>query len=72
MTGEPILSEYKTQGDVEHKFQFLKSPQFVNAIYVDSTRHVEALGYLMLNFTLMMNIAEHIVRREMKKNLQPF
>jgi len=67
ITGEAILREYKTQGGVERKFQFLKSPQFVNALYVDSPRRVEALGYLMLILMLVLSIAEHVVRREMKK-----
>lgn len=67
LSGEAILREYKTQGGVERKFQFLKSPQFVNALYVDSPRRVEALGYLMLILMLVLSIAEHVVRREMKK-----
>ncbi len=47
-------------------FHFLKSPQFVNALYVDSPKRVETLGYLMLILMQVLSIAEHIVHREMK------
>ena len=36
MSGEKILREYKTQDCVEKKFKQLKSPQFVNSIYLES------------------------------------
>ena len=67
LSEDAILREYKTQGGVERKFQFLKSPQFVNALYLDSPRRVESLGYLMLILMLVLSIGEHVVRREMKK-----
>lgn len=66
MSAEEILREYKTQSAVERKFQFLKSPQFVNALYVDSPRRVEAIGYLMLILMLILSVAEYVVRRELK------
>lgn len=67
-SGYDILREYKTQGAVERKFQFLKSPQFVNSLYVDSPRRVESLGYLMLILMLILSVAEYVVRREMSKD----
>ncbi|MDO9592055.1 MAG: IS1634 family transposase [Erysipelotrichaceae bacterium] len=67
MSGVDILREYKTQSAVERKFQFLKSPQFVNALYVDSPRRAESLGYLMLILILLLSVGEHVVRREMEK-----
>lgn len=66
MSAEAILREYKTQSAVERKFQFLKSPQFVNAFYVDSPKRVEAIGYLMLILMLILSVAEYVVRRELK------
>jgi transposase len=36
LTGEEILTEYKTQSSVEKKFQHLKSPHFVNSLYLDT------------------------------------
>lgn len=65
LTAEEILKEYKTQSAVERKFQFLKSLQFVNSLYVESPKRVEALGYLMLILLLILSIAEHVVRREL-------
>ncbi|WP_283410466.1 hypothetical protein [Anoxynatronum buryatiense] len=46
--------EYKTQSQTEKKFQQLKSPQFVNAIYLDSPPRIEAFAYLvrMVNLTI--------------------
>ena len=68
MSAEAILREYKTQSAVERKFQFMKSPQFVNSLYVDSPRRVEAIGYLMIILMVLLSIAEHVVRRELAKD----
>ena len=43
MCGQKMLQEYKTQDCVEKKFQQLKSPQFVNTIYLESPQRIEAL-----------------------------
>jgi hypothetical protein len=48
---------------VEKKFQQLKSPQFVNSIYLESQEHIEAFSYLMLICMLMLSVAEYVVRR---------
>lgn len=68
LSAEAILREYKTQSAVERKFQFLKSPQFVNSLYVDSPKRVEAIGYMMLILMLILSIAEHVVRRGLKQD----
>jgi transposase len=34
--------EYKTQSSVERKFQFMKSPQFINSFYLNSLSRIEA------------------------------
>lgn len=39
LSGEAMLREYKTQDTVEKKFQQLKSPQFVNSIYLESPQN---------------------------------
>lgn len=62
-SAEEILREYKTQSSVEKKFQQLKSPQFVNSLYVESPERVEALGYLMLITLMSLSVAEFVVRR---------
>lgn len=66
LTAEQILREYKTQSSVEKKFQQLKSPQFVNSLYVETPERVEAIGYLMLISLMVLSVAEHVVRRGLK------
>ncbi len=68
LSASQILSEYKSQSAVERKFQFLKSPQFVNAMYLDSPKRIESLGYLMLILMLLLSVAEFVVRRELKRD----
>ncbi|TCP96625.1 hypothetical protein, partial [Serpentinicella alkaliphila] len=68
MSAVDILLEYKTQSAVERKFQFLKSPQFVNSFFVDSPRRVEALGYLLLILMLLLSVAEYVVRRGLEND----
>jgi transposase len=68
ISGEGILREYKTQDCVEKKFQQLKSPQFVNSIYLESPERIEAFSYLMLMCMLILSVAEHVVRRGLSKD----
>lgn len=68
ISGTGLLTEYKTQDSVEKKFKQLKSPQFVNSIYLDSPQRVEAFAYLMLISMLMLSVAEYVVRKGMKEN----
>jgi len=68
MTAEEILREYKTQSAVERKFQFMKSPQFINSLYLDSPKRIESLGYLLMLLMLLLSVSEFVVRREMKKD----
>ena len=63
---EDILKEYKTQIGVEKKFQQLKSPHFVNSLYLDSPERIEALTYLILISMMILSVAEHVVRRGIK------
>jgi transposase len=67
MMGEEILTEYKTQGTVEKKFQQLKSPQFVSSLYLTEPKRIEALSYMMLMTLMILSVMEHVVRREMQK-----
>lgn len=63
-----MLREYKTQDSVEKKFQQLKSPQFVDAIYLESPKRIEAFSYLMLLCILILSLAEYVVRRGLKED----
>lgn len=67
LTAEQILTEYKTQSSVEKKFQQLKSPHFVNALYLDKPERVESLVYLILIAMMVLSVVERVVRREMKE-----
>lgn len=63
LNGEELLKEYKTQDSVEKKFKQLKSPHFVNSIYLETPQRIEAFSYLMLISMLMLSVAEYVVRR---------
>lgn len=71
ITAEDLLREYKTQSSVEKKFQQIKSPHFVNALYLDTPKRIEALTYLILISMMILSVAEYVVRKEMKdKNIK--
>jgi hypothetical protein len=65
LNGARMLAEYRTQSSVEKKFQQLKSPHFVNALYLDKPSRIEALVYLILIAMMILSVAERVVRREM-------
>jgi transposase len=44
----------------------MKSPQFINSLYLDSPRRIEALGYLLMILMLLLSVAEFVVRRELE------
>jgi len=67
MSGEEILREYKTQDSVEKNFQLLKSPQFVNSLYLESIKRIEAFMYLMMITVMIKSVVQYVVRRELKK-----
>jgi transposase len=68
ISGEDLLQEYKTQSSVEKKFQQLKSPHFVNSLYLDSVRRIEALTYLILITMMVLSVVENIVRKGLKED----
>lgn len=63
LKADDLLKEYKTQIRVEKKFQQLKSPHFVNSLYLDTPDRIEALTYLIL---ILLSVAVYVVRRQMK------
>ena len=65
LKSEDLLREYKTQVGVDKKFQQLKSPHFVNSLYLDTPQRIEALTYLILISMMILSVAEYVVRREM-------
>jgi len=68
ISGEKLLREYKTQSQVEKRFRNLKSPQYMNSLFLKTPQRVEALVYLLLMVLMIMTIAEKVVRRGLKKD----
>jgi len=66
LSAEAMLLEYKTQSNVEKRFQQLKNPHFVNAIYLDKPERVEALAYLILLTIMILSVMEQVVRKGLK------
>lgn len=58
-----VLREYKEQTAVELRFRFLKSPFFVDQLYVKNNDRVEALAYLVLIAVLLGSLLERRVRQ---------
>lgn len=67
ISAEDILLEYKTQSSIEKKFQQLKSPHFVNSLYLNSPERIEALTYIILISMMVLSVAEQVVRAGLKK-----
>jgi transposase len=65
-SGRDILLEYKTQSSVEKKFQQLKSPHFVNTLYLNTPERIEALCYILLITLMILSVMEHQVRKGLK------
>lgn len=67
ISGEELLIEYKTQSSVEKKFQQLKSPDFINSLYIKTPERVEALTYMLLMTMMILSVVENVVRRDLKE-----
>ena len=67
ISGKDMLLEYKTQSSVEKRFQQLKNPQFVHALFVKNNNRVEALSYLILLTIMVLSVMEQVVRAGLKK-----
>ncbi|WP_342774511.1 hypothetical protein [Biomaibacter acetigenes] len=63
---DDILKEYKNQTTVETSFRFLKSPIFLDAIYLKKESRIEALCYVLF---LALFIYQ-ILQRRMRKALE--
>ncbi len=64
--GEEILREYKRQSAVETSFRFLKSPVFLDAIYLKKPKRIEALTYVMIIALLLYKIIEKRAREALE------
>jgi transposase len=71
LPAEKILSEYKEQQQVERGFRFLKDPWFlVNQVFLKSPKRIEALMAIMTLCLLVYNVAQHRLRKALKKTKQ--
>lgn len=68
ISAEEMLKEYKTQSSVEKKFQQLKAPDFIDALFVKTPERVEALTYMVLIGLMILSVMEYVVRRELNKD----
>jgi transposase len=71
LPAKKILSEYKEQQQVERGFRFLKDPWFlVSQVFLKSPKRIEALMAIMTLCLLVYNVAQHKLRRALKKTKQ--
>jgi transposase len=68
MTASNILMEYKTQSTVENKFKQLKSPHFVNSLFLKTPERIEALTYMILMGIMLLSVMEYVVRRGLRED----
>jgi hypothetical protein len=57
-----VLREYKFQTSVETRFKFLKSPTYMDAVYVHRKDRLEALMYVVVIAALIFTLLERRVR----------
>lgn len=67
LSSKELLVEYKDQNSVESTFKVLKSPAYVNAIFLNKPERIEAFGYIMVLAVLLMSLIE----RRICENLKP-
>lgn len=68
LTTEEILLEYKNQYSVESTFRMLKSPSYVDAIFLKKPERIGAFGYMMVVGVLLLNVIERRIRIELSKD----
>jgi Transposase len=67
LSNKELLLEYKDQNSVESTFKVLKSPSYVDAIFLNKPERIEAFGYIMVIAVLLMSLIE----RRICENLKP-
>jgi len=67
LSAEAMLLEYKTQSNVEKRFQQLKNPHFINSLYLNKPERVEALAYIILLTIMILSVMEQVVRKGLKE-----
>jgi transposase len=62
------LTIYKDQHMVERNFAFLKDPVFVNALFLKSPKHIEALGLILVLALMIWRLMERTMRVNLAEN----
>ncbi len=57
-----LLTIYKDRHTVESNFAFLKDPVFVNALFLKSPEHIEALGLILVLALMIWRLMERTMR----------
>ena len=66
LSNKELLMEYKDQNSVESTFKILKSPSYVDAIFLNKPERIEAFGYVMVLAVLLMNLIERRICENLK------
>jgi transposase len=67
LTMQDMLTQYKSQQNVEKGFRFLKSPDFLtSSLYLKSPARIEALLMIMTSCLMIYAALEHKIRKELK------
>jgi len=67
LTFEEILSYYKSQGNIERGFRFLKDKSFhVSEVYLKKESRIEALSMIMVLCLFLYSIAQWKLRKGLK------
>ena len=65
--GERMIREYKGQHSVETSFKFIKSPRYLNAIYMKNKGRVEALAYVMVLALFIYQTLQRRIRATLRE-----
>jgi len=64
LTGDEILSHYKSQSKIERGFRFLKDKSFhVSEVYLKKESRIEALTMIMVLCLFFYSIAQWVLRK---------
>lgn len=66
LSNKELLIEYKDQNSVESTFKVLKSPSYVDSIFLNKPERIEAFSYIMVLAVLLMNLIERRIRENLK------
>ncbi len=68
LTGDEILSHYKSQSKIERGFRFLKDKSFhVSEVYLKKESRIEALTMIMVLCLFLYSIAQWMLRNRLKE-----